>query len=101
VGNLIQLAGKEYFNSKKDKLMVIIFVLPEKSMCKPIGGFRVVNKYGSRLAARGHPVNAIHPLMFFPEERDLRDKRKIFSPSMSSPILGVLEFKWFGISLKE
>ena len=98
---MIQLDGKKCLNSKRNKLMVINFVLPGRSMRKPIGGFRVVYEYVSCLAAGGHPVNATHPLILFSEGTDLKDKRKTFSPSTESPILGILEFKLFDISLRE
>lgn len=41
--------------------MRIGFILPYFSE-KPIGGYKVVYEYASRLAASGHKVTVIHPL---------------------------------------
>lgn len=81
--------------------MIITFVLPGISPTKPVGGFKIVYEYGDRLSERWHRANTIHPLMLFTEEMDLKDKRKICSPSTASPVLVILEFGWFDISLRE
>lgn len=80
--------------------MRITFVLPGRSMRKPIGGFKVVYEYANGLVKRGHQVNVIHPLLFYPEEANLRQKLGMFGQWVASSVLGIPKLSWFDISPK-
>lgn len=81
--------------------MIMIIVLPGRSMRKSIGGCRMVYEYTPCLAARGHRVKVIRPLMLSAKETELKDTLKLFSPSMAHSVPGILDFEWFHISLRE
>ena len=80
--------------------MRITFVLPGRSMRKPIGGFKVAYEYANGLVKRGHQVNVIHPLLLYPEEANLRQKLDMFSRWVASSVFGIPKLSWFDISPK-
>lgn len=69
-------------------------------MRKPIGGFKVVYEYAHRLTERGHRVNVIHPLLLYPEKKNVTQKLGMFGRWTASSVFGIPRLSWFHISPK-
>lgn len=80
--------------------MRITFVLPGRSMRRPVGGHKVVYEYANGLVNRGHQVNVIHPLFRSQERPPFMNKSKIYCKYALSSLLGIPKVRWFKISPK-
>lgn len=80
--------------------MVVTFVLPGRSLHKPIGGFKIVYEFANHLAERDYRVNVIHPLLLYPRQANLLKKGDAFARLIGNSVFGIPKLNWFSISPK-